>query len=149
MLLAPHILVGVAIITKVPNPVLGLLLVFLSHYFLDFFPHTEYSVDNIKSGQWSKSLSDFLKIFWDMALGLVIVFFTVGYTPLILIVVFLTILPDGLTLLYCIFPTNKLMKKHLEIHAAINAVCKNKKIPAVLGIINQVGIIALAIFFLL
>src|SRR4030042_3128238 len=106
MLLTPHILTGVVIIILVQNPILGLIFVLLSHYFLDLFPQTEYSVKNIRNRQWSKSLPDFLKTFLDIALGLIIVFLIVGYTPLILIAVFVAILPDGFTLLHSIFPAN-------------------------------------------
>ena len=149
MLLTPHILVGVAIITKVPNPILGLILVLLSHYFLDLFPQKEYLIKNIRSGQWSKSLLDFLKVFLDIALGLMIIFLTVGYTPLILIAAFLAIFPDGLTLLYCLLPANGLFKKHLKMHTAINAVCENKKIPAFWGIVSQIIVAVVAIYLLL
>ncbi|OGZ24298.1 MAG: hypothetical protein A2896_00310 [Candidatus Nealsonbacteria bacterium RIFCSPLOWO2_01_FULL_43_32] len=148
MLLTPHILVGVAIITKVQNPILGLIFVLLSHYALDFFPHTEYDIKTIRAKQWDKSGPDFLKVFLDIFIGLVIVFFTTGYSPLILTAATVSLFPDGLTLFYCIFPTNGLFKKHLEMHGAINTVCENKKIPAVLGIASQAAIVALAIFFL-
>ena len=148
MLLTPHILTGAAIVTRVQNPLFGLIFVLLSHYFLDLFPQTEYSIKNIRSGRWSKSLPDFLKTFVDIALGLSIVFLTVGYAPLVLIAVFTAIFPDGLTLLYCIFPTNRLLKKHSKIHLAINTVFENKKLPAFWGVASQIAIIAVAIFFL-
>ena len=149
MLLTPHILVGVAIITLVQNPILGLIFVLLSHYLLDLFPHTEYSVKNIRNRQWSKSSPDFLKTFLDIALGLSIVYLTIGYTSLILIAIFVAILPDGFTLLHSIFPANSLLKKHMKIHMAINTVRANKKIPAVLGIVSQIIVVAIAIYFLL
>ncbi len=148
MLLTPHILTGAAIVTRVQNPILGLIFVLLSHYFLDVFPQTEYSVKNIRSGQWSKSLPDFLKTFADIALGLVIIFLTVGYTPLVLIAAFLAIFPDGLTLLHCIFPANRLLRKHLKIHWAINAVFENKKLPAFWGSVSQGAVVIVAIFLL-
>ena len=116
---------------------------------MDLLPQTEYLVKNIRGGQWSKSLPDFLKVFLDVILGLTIVFLTVGYTPLILTAAFLAILPDGLTLLYCVFPGNKILGEHLRAHSAINAFCENKKIPAFWGVASQIAIIAIAIFFLL
>jgi len=70
VLLTPHILAGVAIVTLTPNPILGLIFVLLSHYFLDLFPHKEYTIKTIRAGQWSKSLPDFLKVFLDIILGL-------------------------------------------------------------------------------
>jgi len=149
MLLTPHILTGVAIITKVQNPILGLLLVFLSHYFLDAFPQKEYSVENIRGKRWNKSLPDFLKVFLDIILGFFVVFLFVSYNHLILIAAFLAILPDGFPLLYDNFPKNELLAKHQKLHASINAICENKKNPAFWGIASQVAVMALAIFFLL
>ncbi len=149
MLLTPHILIGAAIVTKVQNPILGLIFVLLSHYFLDLFPQTEYTIKTIKSGQWSKSLPDFLKVFCDIFFGLMIVFFITGYSPLILMACAVGLFPDGLTLLQCIFPANKLLKRHVKIHGVINAIGENKKIPAFWGIISQVIAITVAIYLLL
>lgn len=149
MLLTPHILIGAAIITSVQNPILGLIFVILSHYFLDLFPQTEYTIKTIRAGQWSKSLPDFLKVFLDIVLGLMIVFFLIGYSPLILLASAVSLLPDGLTLLHCVFPVNKLLKRHMKIHGAINAVCENKKIPAFWGIISQIIVMAAAIYLLI
>jgi len=149
MLLTPHILAGILIITKVQNPILGFFLVFLSHYFLDSFTQKEYSIENIRGRSWKKSLPDFTKVFSDIAIGFTIMLLIVGYNPLIVLAAILSIFPDGLTLLHCIFPNNKLLKKHQKLHAAINAICENKKLPTVLGVISQIIVIAIAIFFLL
>ncbi|MFH1424018.1 MAG: hypothetical protein ABIG29_03670 [Candidatus Nealsonbacteria bacterium] len=148
MLLTPHILTGVAIIALVQNPILGLIFVLLSHYFLDLFPQTEYTVKTIRAGKWRKSLPDFSKVFSDIALGLMIIFFIKGFSPLILVAGAVSVFPDSLTLLYCIFPANKLLGKHMRIHGAINALCENKKIPGFLGIASQIIVIAVAIYFL-
>jgi len=112
MLLTPHILVGAAIITFVQNPILGLIFVLLSHYFLDIFPQTEYTIKTIQAGQWSRALPDFLKVFSDIALGLMVVFLLKGFSLLILIAGVVSCFPDALTLLHYIVPANKLLKKH-------------------------------------
>lgn len=148
MLLTPHILAGVAIVTLVQNPTLGLIFVLLSHYFLDFFPHKEYSIKNIQSGYWKKVLPDFLKVFSDIGLGFLIVFLIRGYSPLILIAAFLAILPDSGSLIHYIFPKNRLLKKHWVLHSAINTISENKKIPAFWGIVSQTVIMAIAIYLL-
>lgn len=148
MLLTPHILTGVAVITLIQNPILGLIFVLLSHYFLDLFPQTEYTIKTIRARQWSKTLPDFTKVFLDILLGLTIVFFVTGYSRLILAAVGVALFPDGLTLLHCIFPTNRLLKKHMKIHSAINDVSKNKKIPSFWGIVSQVVVIIVAIYLL-
>ena len=148
MLLTPHILTGVAIISKVQNPILGLFLVFLSHYFLDCFPQKEYSIKNIREKRWSKSLPDFIKVALDIIFGLLIVFLIVGYHPIALIAAFLVITPDGTTLLYHLFPKNRLLEKHWKIHNALNDICQNKKIPVFWGVMSQIAVIIIAIFFL-
>ncbi len=148
MLLTPHILAALAIVTKVQNPILGLFLAFLSHYLLDVFPQKEYSIANIRNRSWSKSLPDFLKVFSDILVGLIIVFLLGGFRPLFLVAIFLALVPDGFTLLHCIFPANKLLKKHLKMHTAINAIGENKKIPAFWGIASQIAVVIVTIFLL-
>ena len=149
MLLTPHILTGVAIITLTQNPILGLIFVLLSHYFLDLFPQQEYTIKTIRDRQWKKSPRDFSKVFLDIGFGLMIIFLMKGFSPLVLVASAIALFPDSLTLFYCIFPANRLLKKHAKIHTAINAVCENKKIPAVWGIVSQVAVIVIAIFLLL
>jgi len=148
MLLTPHILTGAVIITKVQNPILGLILAFLSHYFLDLFPQKEYSISNIKGRNWKSSLLDFLKVFSDIFLGLVAIFLITDYSCLILIAVFLSILPDGFSFLYFVFPKNRLLKKHWKLHTAINLIWDNKISPS-WGVFSQVIVSLTAIIFLL
>lgn len=149
MLLTPHILTGVAIITLIQNPILGLFFVLSSHYFLDLFPQTEYTIKNIRAGFWKKSLPDFAKVFLDVSIGMTIVFFLKGYSLIIFAAAGAAVFPDILTLLHCIFPLNKPLKKHMKIHGKINAVCKNEEIPEYWGIVSQIAVIIIAICFLL
>ena len=149
MLLTPHILTGVLIASKTSNPILGLFLVLLSHYFLDCFPQQEYSIKNIKERRWNKSFWEFFKIFLDIAFGVLLIFFLSKNTPLIFAAAFLAILPDGFTLLNLIVPKNKLLATHNTFHQKLNNFFNNKKIPAFWGIVSQIAVIALAIFFLL
>ncbi len=93
-------------------------------------------------------LPDFLKVFSDISLGFLIVFLSAGYNFLILVAAFVAILPDGSTLIHYIFPKNKLLDRHSELHGAINAVSKNKKIPAFWGIFSQAAVIVIAILLL-
>lgn len=149
MLLTPHILTGVLIISKVQNPYLGLLFVLLSHYFLDLFPQTEYTIENIRSRRWKESKIDFVKVFLDIALGFAAMLLLVGYNPLFILAALVAIAPDGLTLLHCIFPNNKPLKKHMKMHGAINSVCANKKLQKNFGVLSQIIVIGIAICFLI
>jgi len=148
MLLTPHILTGVLIASKTSNPILGLFLVLLSHYFLDCFPQWEYSIKNIKGRRWNKSFLDFLKVFFDISFGVLLILFLSKNNSLVFAAAFLAILPDGFTLLNLIIPKNKLLEIHDTFHQKINYFFENKKIPAFWGIVSQIAVIALAIFFL-
>ena len=148
MVLTPHILTGAAIIANVQNPILGLILVFLSHYFLDLLPQREYSINSIEQRNWKGSIPDFLKVFLDIFFALIILFLITDYTYLILIAAFLSILPDGFSLLHYIFPKSKLLEKHLKLHAVINFALGKKTFPF-WGILVQIMVAAIAIFLLL
>jgi hypothetical protein len=149
MLLTPHILAGVAIISVVPNPIFGFILVLSSHYFLDFFPQKEYSIRNIQGKRWKKSVRDFSMVFSDIALGFFIVFIISGFNLLVFAAACLAIFPDSLTLLYLLLPKNKILAGHHKIHAAINAFSENKNLPAFWGVASQVIVAILAISLLL
>jgi len=62
MWLTPHTLVGIAIASKIPNPLIAIPLAFLSHFLLDFIPH------------WTTTIAtrgrDFYIFLLDFGLGL-------------------------------------------------------------------------------
>ena len=119
MILTPHFLTGAAIINKT-NPFLGIILSFLSHYLLDAIPHSEYSIKNIKNRKWKKSFFDFLKIFFDLFLGILIIFIITKKIFLSLIGGFFAIFPDILTFFYILFPQNKILKYHYNFHKKVH-----------------------------
>ncbi|MFH1820801.1 MAG: hypothetical protein ABH805_02720 [Candidatus Nealsonbacteria bacterium] len=149
MVLFLHLLVGAAFASKVPYPALALVLAFLSHYFLDILPQTEYSITNIKKGKWKKTKPEFLKVALDIALGLLFIFIFSDNTFLIFAGAFLAIIPDGFSLLLAVFPKNKLLKKHGDLHFKINAIPEYKKIPLWVSLLIQAFVVLLAIFYLL
>ncbi len=145
MLLTPHLLVGAAIASRINLP-LGLVLAFLSHYLLDFFPHSEYSIKNIQQKLWGKSLPEFLKIFLDISIGVFLIFIISKNFFLAGTGGFFAILPDGLIFLGLIFP-NKLLKLHHTFMRKIHFF-KDKKISLFWEIFCQSLIIVAAIYFL-
>jgi hypothetical protein len=149
MLLTPHVLAGITIATKVQNPVLGLFLAFLSHYFLDAAPQTEYSIENIVAKRWRKSLPDFLKVFAEVVFCLSIIFFVTEHSPFILLAAFLAVLPDGFTFAHHFLPQSKLLEKHQKLHCAINNFGENIKISPFWGVLSQVLVVFISLFFLL
>ncbi len=162
MILTPHILAGAAIATNISNPFLGLILAFLSHYFLDFIPHREYSIKNIKKRQWQKSFFDSLKIALDIFLGILIILFLTKKLFLAFTGSFFALLPDGFTLLFLIFPENKFLKKHYFFHSKkvhffkdetnnftnTNSNSNNKKIPLIWRILSQILTIIISILLI-
>ena len=150
MLLTPHILAGAAIITKVQNPVLGLFLVLLSHYFLDCLPHQkEYTIRNIVERRWGKSLPDFLKVFSEIIFCFWVIFFITDRNPVILLSIVFAVIPDSFTLLHHLFPSNKMLQGHQKIHCAINNFFQNEKISPFWGVASQVLVVFIALFLLL
>ncbi len=149
MILSVHVLAGAAVAAKIQNPILGIFLAFLSHYFLDIFPHTEYSIKNIQKGSWKKSVPDFYKVFLDALSGIVLVYLTAGPNFLILTGALVAMIPDGITLLHILFPRIKLLKAHQSLHGWLNGIGQKRKAPAFWGIFNQAAIATAAIYFLL
>lgn len=146
MLLACHLLTGAAIAAKIKSVPLVIFLAFLSHYFLDFLPHRDYSVENTKNRQWEKSLPELLKVFLDFGLGVFLIFIFSEKQPIIFIGAFFAVLADGLNFLNLIFP-NKILTLHSNFHQKIHFL-KSKKISPFWGVIGQVLVIFVTLFLL-
>jgi hypothetical protein len=147
MILTTHILAGAAIATKIKNPFIALTLAFFSNYLLDSLPHSEYSLKNMKEHRWQNSAFDFLKVAFDLIFGIsIILFFSKNYI-LSLAGAFFAILPDGFTFLFFVFPNNKLLKKHFDLHESAH-IFNNKKTSNFWRITAQILVVLVATFFL-
>jgi len=146
MIATPHLLIGAAIVSKIKFLPLAFLLAFLSHYFLDFLPHWEYSHENIKERRWKNSFSDFLKVALDISLGVLLIFIFSKNWPLAVVGGFFAILADGPMFINLIFP-NKLLKIFEDFHQKIHFF-ENKKISIFWRIFSQVVIVLIAISLL-
>jgi len=147
MILLAHLLFGAVIASYIKNPILAIILTFLSHYLLDFIPHAEYPIKNISEKDWKKSLPDFLKILVDFTTGAVLIFIFSAKTPIIFICAFFAILPDGLTVLSAIFP-NRFLAMHNFVHSKKIHVLKTKKISNFWRILSQAIIVMFSIILL-
>jgi len=177
MILATHLLAGAAIATKIKNPLLALILAFFSNYLLDSLPHTEYSLKNMEKHKWRKSAFDFLKVAFDLTFGISIILFlketkslndSEGFLFLLgnkvpelsegflyfsknyilaLAGAFFAILPDGFTFLFFVFPNNKLLKKHFDLHESAH-IFNNKKTSNFWRLTVQTLVVLVATFFL-
>jgi hypothetical protein len=114
MILLVHLLLGALIGQKISNPILAIVLAFLSHYFLDFIPHIEYPLKE-DTKNWNDFLSNALKIFLDFCLGILLILIFSKNQLIIYICAFLAILPDGFTVLSHFIP-NKILEIHSNFH---------------------------------
>lgn len=150
MILTIHFLFGALITTKIKSIILIFLLSFTSHYLLDFLPHNEYPINKILKKRWKESFLDFLKVFLDISLAVVLVFFLTENFPLALLGGFFAILPDGLSFLFLLFPENNLLEKHYFFHKEVIHSFKKKKISLSWRIFSQIliGILIITFFYL-
>jgi hypothetical protein len=147
MILTVHLLTGAALASKIQPTPLALLLALASHYFLDFLPHWDYDVENLKAKKWSRVGPALLKISLDLLFGLLIILILAKNPILALTGGFLAVLPDGLVLLNIIFPNsflNFLGNLHRKIHFF-----KYKNIPLFWGILSYFAIFLLSALLLL
>lgn len=160
MLLGPHILVGAALAATIPNPLLGLLFAFLSHFLLDRIPHWEYSIEPLKQikTRGAKYCTPILRrVTLDIAIGFVALIIALGLsknnTPswIYIFGAFFGILPDGLSFLEFLAPKNAILSKFLKsFHALHQKIHFNKKtaLPLRIGLSTQAIAILLALYFI-
>ena len=148
MILLVHMLFGAVFGTIIKNPILAIFLALLGHYFLDIFPHIEYSISNIRNKNWRESLPDWLKVVLDFLLGLLIIFLFSKNNPLIYICGFVALIPDALTIISDLFP-NRLLHIHDIIHTQkIHYLTKQKNFPVFWKIFSQVLVTVISIILL-
>lgn len=163
MLLSPHILAGAAIATSVSNPVLGVALAFLSHFFLDRVPHWEYSVEPLRQVR-TKGIKYCMPILRRVALDILL-----GYAVVLLSIAvnsdrlawdtaifggFFGILPDGLTFLLYLRQKKEgmitiLLKTIYIMHFNMHFSKKKGPPPLRVGLSTQGVVVLLALYFLL
>jgi len=136
MLLIVHLLAGAAIASEIKTVPLALLLAFLSHFVLDSIPHWEYSIENIESKKWVKSLPDFFKVAMDFSAGLMIILLYTRNSIIIAGALFAAS-NDGLAFLNLIFE-NKFLKAGYGFHKKLHYLNNSKKVPLYLRIICEV-----------
>jgi hypothetical protein len=150
MILLVHLLFGALIGQKISNPFLAVILAYFSHYFLDVFPHVEYSIENITNKQWRKARPDILMVILDFLLGIFLILLfsnpPAGGQPIIYICAFFAILPDGFAVLSHFF-SNKIFEAHNNFHKKIHFY-KHKKISNFWRIASQAAIIIIVIVLL-
>jgi hypothetical protein len=153
-------LVGAAIAASTPNPLLGMLFAFLSHFVLDRIPHWEYSVEplkQIKKRGAKYCLPIFRRVSLDIILGLIVLTVAAGLSRndvSYAIYIFgggFGILADGLSFLLYLAPKNVIILKLLKsFHALHQRIHFNKKTgpPMRIGLATQAIAVLLALYFI-
>jgi len=136
MILLVHLLFGALIGQKVASPFLAIILAFLSHYFLDLFPHIEYNIDKISTKQWKSAKSQIMSVLIDFFSGFSLILLFSDNRPSVFICAFFAILPDGLSLLELVFKS-KILRKHSKLHQEKIHFLKNKKFSVFWRIASQ------------
>lgn len=139
MLETPHALVGMALVTLIPNPLISLPLVVLSHFVVDMLPHWNWEPD-------ARPLS-LLGIVLDLILLeiLTVYFITYSSQPLILAAgSFLAILPDLLQVPYRFFGNNNTLTRSL---VRFQKSLQNK-VSVLPGILTQILLAAICLLIL-
>lgn len=147
MIFIPHLLLGAAIGSIIKYPLLAIILAFLSHYILDFLPHTDYTISNIKKKQWKKTGSEFSIILFDIIISLITIAIISSNQPIIYICALFAILPDGLTALG-LFIKNKFLHYQINFHRKEVHYFKEKKIPNFWRTFSQIFITIVAVILL-
>jgi len=96
----PHVIIGAAIATKIPNPLISLPLAFGSHFLLDKMPHwnPHLNTEIKKTGKVSKRSTEIIAI--DVMVALISGFFiatqgtSLNHQVVILAAAFLSVAPD-------------------------------------------------------
>lgn len=147
MILLAHLLFGAAIGHIIKNVPLAIILAFLSHYFLDIFPHVEYNIENIQKKQWKRALPQLLAVLLDFLTGIFLLSLLSDNQPIIYICAIFAILPDGFSFLESVIK-NGMLKRCNQFHKDEVHFLKNKKIPNFWRIFSQVLAVVISIAIL-
>ncbi len=131
----------------IKNIPVAIIAAFLSHYFLDLFPHVEYNIENIQKKQWKRALPQVLAVLLDFLTGILIISLLSGGQAIIYICAFFAILPDGLTLLKSAIKIS-ILKKHNKFHQEKVHFLKHKKISNFWRISSQVLAVIISVVVL-
>lgn len=129
MVLLVHMLFGAAVGNVISHPLLAVVLALLGHYFLDLFPHVEYSIINIRNKNWNSATADISKVIIDFCLGIITIVLLAKNQPIIFLCAFVALIPDTLTVITDAFP-NKILNIHDRLHTQkVHYLTNQKKFP--------------------
>lgn len=152
MLESPHVAVGAAIATKIPNPVISIPAALASHFLLDRVPHwnPHTYTETQKHGRPTKQTTIFA--FGDSILALAIGLFfawlampNLGHAVTIIIASFVSVLPDTIKIPFHFFKVNGVLKKYVDFERSLQVEIKDMW----LGLAIQAGFIVASFWWIL
>lgn len=140
-----HALVGAAIAVKIANPVVALPLAFVSHFVFDMLPHWDVMTEADKTNH--KAI--FIKSSLDVIVGFGLVFLFFGFSPMIFLGAFVSQLPDWLEVPSLLGFKNKYFYWNYLFQHWIHDLWFNSRLKAPWGIITQLIVVVLFLFWAL
>lgn len=151
MLETPHVLVGIAIATKVVNPWLAIPLSFASHFILDMTPHwnPHFYTETKKYGK-PKKVSTLIVVVDEVIAIVTTLYFAYSYLPdtkmslIIMLCAFASVIPDQIKFPYFFFnQRQKYLTKWIDFERKIQV-----EIKPFWGIISQIIVIVASIYWI-
>lgn len=152
MLETPHVAVGAAIATKIPNPYLAIPLAFASHFILDRIPHwnPHFYTETQKYGKPKRNSTVFAVVdeFTALTFGLLMASRVLpdhAHAATVILCCLASVAPDQIKLPYFYFKQRSgLFAKWVNFERSLQI-----EVPFFWGIITQIAVTAAAIYFAL
>lgn len=149
MLEFPHVLVGAAIATAIPDPRISLPLALASHFITDYFPHWNPHLNTELKTQGQISLRSKVIIMLDAGLALIVGTYLAtrsGHFIIVMLACFLAVAPDVAEIPYYFLGLKDIpwIKKLIHYQRA-----HQWNVKPVWGILSQVLVVLFCIFIIL
>lgn len=146
-----HAIVGAAIATLIPNPVVSLPIAFLSHFAGDKLPHWDIMTDKKKTKTQILFQSALDVLLGFTLVWAIFIFYLQSPNPLIIFLgAFAAQLPDWLELPYFIFGKHyPIFRQNYQIQSWIHDVWFDSRLKAPWGIVTQIVVVAIFIWLVL
>lgn len=151
MLETPHVAVGAAIATKIPNPLIAIPLAFASHFALEIVPHWNPHIrtETLKFGRPTRKSTNIIVLdsILALSLGTVIAYQALpntGHAVVVLAASFASVLPDLIEAPYFFF---KSRHKFFDNWISFQKSIQNDTTP-LWGLLSQFATIAAAVLWI-
>lgn len=143
-----HAVVGAAIATLIPNPLVSFPVAFLSHFVCDKIPHWDIMTNKNKTKTQILVQSTLDVLLGFTLVGLIFIYFLQASNPVIILLgAFAAQLPDWLELPYFIFGKHyPVFYENYRLQSWVHDVWFDSRLKAPWGIVTQVVVVAIFIW---